>query len=133
MTTIATDLKAEPEIAARGMKTFLVIWIGQLVSMLGSGLTSFALGVWIFEQTGKATPFALTILFGNLPRILLLPVAGSLADRWNRRWVMILSDVGNALVTISVFGLLLLGNLQFWHIYLIVTLGSIFSAFQARL
>jgi len=128
MTTIAMDAKAES--APQGMRTFLVIWIGQLISMLGSGLTSFALGVWIFDRTGEARPFALTVLFGNLPRILLLPVAGSLADRWNRRWVMILSDVGNALVTISVFGLLLFGNLEFWHIYLIVTLGSIFSAFQ---
>jgi DHA3 family macrolide efflux protein-like MFS transporter len=118
------------ESAPQGMRTFLTIWVGQLISMLGSGITSFALGVWIFDQTGRATPFALTILFGNLPRILLLPVAGSLADRWNRRWVMILSDVGNALVTISVFALLLFGSLQFWHIYLIVTLGSIFSAFQ---
>ncbi|HXD12080.1 MAG TPA: MFS transporter, partial [Anaerolineales bacterium] len=130
MTTIAMESKTESGPSVQGMKTFLVIWVGQLISILGSGLTSFALGVWIFSQTGKATPFALTILFGNLPRILLLPVAGSLADRWNRRWVMILSDTGNALVTISVFVLLLFGNLQFWHIYLIVTLGSIFSAFQ---
>ena len=83
--------------------------------MLGSGLTSFGLGVWIFSQTGQATPFALTVLFGNLPRILLLPVAGSLADRWNRRLVMILSDTGNALVTISVFVLISFGNLQFWQ------------------
>lgn len=127
MTTAAIDPKAE---APQGMQTFLTIWIGQLVSMLGSGLTSFALGVWIFDQTGKATPFALTVLLGNLPRILLLPVAGSLADRWNRRWVMILSDVGNAVVTISVFLLIVFGSLEFWHIYLIVTVGSIFSAFQ---
>jgi MFS family permease len=128
MSTIAMEARAES--APQGIRTFLIIWIGQLISMLGSGLTGFALGVWIFDRTGEATPFALTVLFGNLPRILLLPVAGSLADRWNRRWVMILSDVGNALVTISVFVLLLFGNLQFWHIYLIVTLGSIFSAFQ---
>lgn len=128
MTTLAMDSKVES--APQGMKTFLIIWIGQLISMLGSGLTSFGLGVWIFAQTGKATPFALTVLFGNLPRILLLPVAGSLADRRNRRWVMILSDVGNALVTISVFLLIMFGDLQFWHIYLIVTFGSIFSAFQ---
>jgi MFS family permease len=130
MTTAAVEAKAEAESAPQGMRTFLIIWIGQLISMLGSGLTSFALAVWIFQQTGQATPFALTVLFGNLPRILLLPVAGSLADRWNRRWVMILSDVGNALVTISVFILVLFGDLQFWHIYLIATLGSIFSAFQ---
>lgn len=86
MTTLAMDSKAES--APQGMKTFLIIWIGQLISILGSGLTGFALGVWIFQQTGKATPFALTVLFGNLPRILLLPIAGSLADRWNRRLVM---------------------------------------------
>ena len=53
--------------APRGMKTFSIIWLGQLVSILGSGMTSFALGVWIFEQTQQATPFALTVLFGNLP------------------------------------------------------------------
>ena len=128
MTTVGAE--AETTSAPQGMKTFFIIWIGQLISMLGSGLTSFALAVWIFEQTGKATPFALTVLFGNLPRILLLPVAGSLADRWNRRLVMILSDVGNALVTIGVFVLLSFGSLQFWHIYLIATVGSIFSAFQ---
>ena len=129
MTTSALETPTlEP--ASQGMKTFLTIWFGQLISTLGSGLTSFALAVWIFDQTKQATPFALTVLFGNLPRILLLPVAGSLADRWNRRWVMILSDLGNALVTISVILLLTLGDLQIWHIYIIVTLGSIFSAFQ---
>jgi MFS family permease len=128
MTVIAESSKVES--APQGIKTFLFIWIGQLISMLGSGLTGFALAVWTFEQTGRATPFALTILFANLPRILLLPVAGSLADRWNRRRVMILSDAGNAAVTVSVFVLLQFGSLQFWHIYLIAALGSVFSAFQ---
>ena len=70
----------------RNMKTFFIIWIGQLVSIIGSGLTSFAPGVWIFEQTGKATPFAMMVLCSSLPRILLAPIAGALADRWNRRW-----------------------------------------------
>jgi len=112
------------------MNKFLVIWFGQVISMLGSGLTAFALGVWIFQKTGQATPFALTILFANLPRILLLPLAGSLADRWNRRLVMIFSDVGNALVTLGVFFLLTFSTLEVWHVYLIATVGSIFSAFQ---
>lgn len=112
------------------MNKFLIIWLGQVISMLGSGLTAFALGVWIFQKTGQATPFALTILFSTLPRILLLPLAGSLADRWNRRLVMIFSDVGNALVTLGVFFLLTFSNLEVWHVYLIATLGSIFSAFQ---
>src|SRR4030067_2928126 len=79
------------------MRPFLTIWAGQLVSLLGSGLTSFAMGVWIYQQTGKVTPFALTGLFSTLPRILLMPLAGSLADRWNRRRIMILADTGSAL------------------------------------
>jgi len=114
----------------RSMKPFLVIWIGQLISMLGSGLTGFALGVWIFDQTHQATPFALTILFGSIPRLLLLPVAGSLADRWNRRFMMILSDTGSAILTLIVAILIFFGDLQVWHIYLISIFGSIFASFQ---
>jgi MFS family permease len=75
-------------------------------------------------------PFALTVLFANLPGLLLLPLAGSLADRWNRKALMILADSGNALTTLALFVLLLGGELQTWHIYLLVTVGSVFSAFQ---
>lgn len=114
----------------RNMRTFMVIWAGQVISILGSGLTSFALGVWIFQQTGQATPFALTVLFGTLPRILLSPLAGSLADRWNRRWLMILADSGNALVTLVVVYLVFTDSLQIWNIYLVALAGSLFAAFQ---
>lgn len=112
------------------MKKFVIIWVGQIISLVGSGMTSFALGVWIYQRTQQATPFALTILFATLPRLLLTPVAGSLADRWNRRWLMILSDTGNALVTLSVIILVTLGNLQIWQIYIIAAVGAVFSAFQ---
>jgi len=59
------------------MKTFLTIWLGQVVSLVGSGLTGFALGVWVFEQTGSATQFALIGLSAVLPRVLLSPLAGA--------------------------------------------------------
>ena len=114
----------------KNMRTFLIIWAGQFISLLGSGLTSFAIGVWIFQETGDAMPFALTVLFGNLPSLLLLPFAGSLADRWNRKALMILADSGSALITLGLFILLLTNDLQTWHIYLLVALGSVFSAFQ---
>ena len=122
-------LPTPPE-TPKTMRTFLIIWAGQFISLLGSGLTSFAIGVWIFQETGDAMPFALTVLFGNLPSLLLLPFAGSLADRWNRKALMILADSGSALITLGLFILLLLGDLQTWHIYLLVALGSVFSAFQ---
>jgi DHA3 family macrolide efflux protein-like MFS transporter len=121
---------SEAKVSPRNMNTFLLIWTGELISIIGSGLTSFALGVWIYTQTGQATPFALTVLFGNLPRILLSPLAGSLADRWNRRWLMILADTGDALVTLAAFILLSLGNLQIWQIYLISLFNAAFASFQ---
>ena len=114
----------------KNMRTFWVIWGGQFISMLGSGLTSFALGVWIYDQTGQATPFALTALFSTLPALVLMPIAGSLADRFSRRWIMILSDTGSALVTAITALLLFFGDLQVWHIYILAFLGSVFSAFQ---
>lgn len=113
-----------------GMKTFLVIWAGQLVSIIGSGLTGFALSVWMFEQTGQATPIALNALFFNLPRVILSPIAGSIADRYNRRTILILADCGAALTTLAVAIILFSGNLQVWHIYLTTALSSAFSTFQ---
>ncbi len=114
----------------KGMKTFFIIWIGQLVSMIGSGLIGFALAVWIFEQTGQATPFALTALFSSLPRILLSPIAGAIVDRWNRKKIMLVSDSLSGLVTLVTAFLLLTGQMEIWMIYVISFSGSIFAAFQ---
>jgi DHA3 family macrolide efflux protein-like MFS transporter len=116
--------------APKNMRTFMIIWIGQLISILGSGLTGFGLSVWIFAQTGEATPFALNALFYNLPRILVAPIAGSFADRYNRRRILILTDSAAALTTLGVAILLFSGNLLVWHIYVTTFLSSVFSSFQ---
>jgi len=123
-------LSTEAASAPTGMRTFVIIWIGQVISIVGSSLTNFGLGVWIFQRTGDAMPFALTVLFGSLPRVFLLPVAGSLADRWNRRWLMILADTGNALATLAIVLLLSFGSLEVWHIYLLSAIGSALGTFQ---
>nr|ASV46969.1 MFS transporter [uncultured bacterium] len=112
------------------MRTFLLVWLGQLVSSLGSGLTRFGLGVWVFEETGSATSFALILFFAVLPGILLLPVAGAYVDRWDRRRVMIATDAGAALGTLAVALLLFAGRLEMWHIYTVVALGGGLGAFQ---
>ena len=113
-----------------GMGTFLVIWAGQLVSIIGSGLTHFALGVYVYQTTGSATPLALVLLANALPRLLFAPIAGALADRWDRRWMMILSDTGAGLATLVVWLLLATGKLQVWHIYLTGAASSFFGIFQ---
>lgn len=116
--------------APTNMRSFMIVWLGQVVSLIGSGLTGFALGVWLYAETEQATPFAMTVLLSNLPRILLAPLAGSLADRWNRRWMMILADSGDALLKLGAVGLVVTGNLQVWHVYLIAGVGAVFAAFQ---
>jgi len=71
-----------------GTRTFLTIWFGQLISLIGSGLTSFALGVYIYNRTGAATQLALSLVAASLPNLMLLPFAGALVDRWDRRRVL---------------------------------------------
>lgn len=117
-------------IAKNGLNTFLIIWFGQIVSILGSGLTGFALGVWIYEQTGLATQLGLIFLFNTLPGILVAPLAGVMVDRWDRRWAMILSDSVAAVTTMVVASLLLTNQLEAWHIYITSTIASMSSAFQ---
>lgn len=115
---------------SRGFRTFLLIWLGQLVSLTGSGLTGFALGVWVYQRTGSVTQFALISLFTSLPGIVFSPIAGALVDRWDRRWAMIISDTGAGLCTLSVALLLLVNRLEVWQIYIAMALSSTFSAFQ---
>ncbi len=115
---------------ARGMRTFLLIWIGQLVSLLGTGLTGFALSVWVFQQTGSATQLTLISFFAVLPIIVFSPLAGALVDRWPLRWTMMLNDIGGALTTLGLVGLLAVDRLTIWAIYLIVGATAVFSAFQ---
>ncbi|MEG4574237.1 MFS transporter [Microcoleus sp. N3A4] len=117
-------------LAFRQMRVFLLVWFGQLVSLIGSGLTSFALGVWVYQRTGSVTQFSLILLSAMLPSILISPVAGAFVDRWNRRWCMILSDSGAGITTVAMALLLTTGNLEIWDIYLAVSLSSVCKAFQ---
>ena len=95
------------------LRSFFIIWFGQFVSQIGSGLSGFALGVWVFQQTGSATQFAITILLGVLPNLILGPFAGALVDQWDRRKVMACSDAGAGLTTLALA--LLLPHLEPRH------------------
>ncbi len=111
-------------------RIFATIWVGQLISYTGSGLTNFALAVWAYETTGSTTQMALISAFIVLPTVLLSPIAGAYVDRWDRRHALILSDAGAGLSTLAIVLLLLSGHLQIWHIYLAVCASSIFGAFR---
>jgi DHA3 family macrolide efflux protein-like MFS transporter len=112
------------------VRTFITIWFGQLISMVGSGLTGFALSVYIYQETGSATQLGLSLLSATLPSLLMSPLAGVLVDRRDRRWVMLLSDTGAGLSTLAIWLLLRDGHLAVWHIYLANAANSALGAFQ---
>jgi MFS transporter, DHA3 family, macrolide efflux protein len=101
---------------AHGLRTFFTIWFGQLISLLGSQLTGFALGVWVYEQTHSVTMLALVQVAMQLPYVLLSPLAGVFADKWNRRTAMIVSDFGAGLGVLAVAVLFITHHLQVWMV-----------------
>ncbi|MEY9977911.1 MFS transporter [Lysinibacillus sp. RC79] len=109
-------------------RRFLLLWSGQLISAIGSGLTSFGLGIYVFQQTGKASAMALVTLLAFMPSLLLSPVAGVLADRYDRRLLMVLGDSLSAIGLVFILICMLSGEAQLWQICLGVTISSVFSS-----
>ena len=115
---------------APSMSVFVLVWFGQVVSLIGSGLTGFSLGVWVYQLTGSATQYAFITVCSRLPGIAISPIAGALIDRWDRRKAMIFSDLGSGLSILSIAVLYILGLLAVWHICLVLVINSALSAFQ---
>ncbi len=112
------------------MRTFLVVWLGQLVSITGTNLTGFALAIFVFQETGSATQLAGILLASQLPQLVFTPVAGALVDRWDRRWAMILSDAGAGAGTLMIATLLAFDALEVWHLYVILSISGVFQSLQ---
>ena len=113
-----------------GMKGFTLVWAGQLVSVLASQMTNFALTIWIFEQTNSATAMALQQVCFIVPFLLLSPLAGSLVDRYDRKLMMMVSDFGAVTATVGILILQATGNLEFWHLYVAAVINGIGNTFQ---
>mgnify|MGYP000272581704 CR=1 FL=1 len=110
--------------------SFLFIWFGQFVSLIGTGLTVFSLGVYVYQKTAAASSYVLILLCFFLPPFLLKPWGGILADRYDRRVMMITGDLGSSLGLLFIFLMMLKGNIVLWHIYAGIAVSSVFSAFQ---
>ncbi|WP_213505248.1 MFS transporter [Paenibacillus faecis] len=107
---------------------FLLLWSGQFVSAVGSGLTSFGLGVYVFQQSGKASAASLVTLLAFLPSLLLTPLAGVLADRYDRRLLMVAGDSLSAAGLVYILVCMLQGGAQLWQICVGITVSSVFSS-----
>ncbi|MGN1306492.1 MAG: MFS transporter [Faecousia sp.] len=113
---------------SKGYKKFLLLWSGEFVSAIGGGLSSFGLSVYVFQQTGSAASTALVTLLAFLPALVLGVPAGVLADRFDRRLMMMLGDGCSAIGLIYILICMCMGEAALWQICVGVTISSMFSA-----
>ncbi len=105
---------------------FIVLWVGLFISCLGSGLSGFALGVYAFHLSGSAAAYSLVILAAFLPSIILKPFGGVLADRMDRRLLMIIGDIGSIVGMLFIILMIELGVKALWPIYIGSIISSVF-------
>ncbi len=113
-----------------GMTGFIIVWAGQIISVLASGMTNFGLTLWIYQQTESAMALSIMYVTYILPFLLMAPLAGVWVDRYNRKLMMMVSDFGAALGTVAVLVLQATGNLELWHLYVVSAILGIGNTFQ---
>src|SRR5687767_8505891 len=113
-----------------GMTGFTIVWAGQLISVLASTMTQFALTIWAYQETGSATALGIINTAFIIPFLLLSPIAGVMVDRHNRKLMMMVSDLTAVLATTVVLVLHLSGGLQIWHLYIAAAINGLGNTFQ---
>ena len=114
----------------KGFRGFITIWAGQFASLFGSGMTSFALTIWIYQKTESPTALAISTFFATFPMLIFGPVSGALADRFSRKILLITSDAIAGLGTLTLLGIYQAGKLEIWHIYIAVSIAGIADSIQ---
>ena len=113
-----------------GMFGFTIVWVGQLVSVLASNMSGFALTIWAFQKSGSATVLGLVQLSFTLPFLLISPIAGAMVDRYNRKLMMMVSDLGAVLATTCLLLLNAADLLQIWHMCAASVVYGLSASFQ---
>ena len=112
------------------LRNFLLLWSSQTVSELGTAMTNYALIIWVYGQKGTAFSVTLLTICSFLPTIFFRFIAGTFADCWDKKRIMLIADMVAACGTVTVFGLYSFSALRIWHLYLIDVLLSFMNAFQ---
>jgi hypothetical protein len=113
-----------------GMFGFTVVWIGQIVSVLASAMSQFALTIFMFNETGSALAMGTMQVFFITPFLLISPVAGVWVDRYDRKLMMMVSDVAAGIATLGILVLQAMGILEYWHLYGASIIYGLGMAFQ---
>ena len=112
------------------LHSFLLLWGSQTVSQLGTAMTDYAVIIWVYSRKGTASSVTLLTVCTFLPTIFFRFLAGSAVDRWNKKRVMLITDLLAACGTLAVFILHSTDALRIWHLYVINFLLSLMNAFQ---
>ncbi|MEQ8674748.1 MAG: MFS transporter [Aggregatilineales bacterium] len=115
---------------AHNLRTFYALILTQTFSMMGSRISGLAIGIWLFTETGNATPLLLVSFFAVVPQVVASSLAGVMSDRWDRRYVMVLADAGQAVGTVLLLISFATDGFQLWHLYSVTFIQAIFSVFQ---
>ena len=110
------------------MKNFYKLWLGELISNIGSGMTAFALSVYVYEKTGSVSYISLITLLSFMPSIILSPIGGLLADRYDRRLLMIIGDLFSGLGLVYILWNIQAGEKSIVPIFVGITFSSIFTS-----
>ena len=121
---------ASPVKQPAGMFGFIVVWLGQIISVLASSMTGFGLSLWMYRQTESATAMGLMQVAYITPFLLLSPIAGVMVDRHNRKLMMMVSDLTAVVGTTFLLIMYATGHLQFWHLYISAVLNGLGNTFQ---
>ncbi len=113
-----------------GIKGFSIVWVGQIVSVLASSMTGFGMTLWMYKQTESATAMGLMQVAFMTPFLVLSPIAGAMVDRYNRKLMMMVSDLGAVLSTTAILALYVSGHLEFWHLYVSAVINGLGNTFQ---
>lgn len=112
------------------LSNLLIIWIGQLISNIGNGMTAFALGIYVYQKSGSLVNFSFILLCQFLPAILLRPLGGVFADRYSRKFMIMLGDLGSAIGVFLILLAITVGEINLGRVYLGLVISSCFVAIQ---
>lgn len=113
-----------------GLLGFTIVCIGQIISVLASYMVGFALTIYVFEETGQATTLAIMTTSFLAPFLIFSPIAGAMVDRYNRKLMMMISDLTSGVGTLAILFLFASGKLEIWHFYIVNIFLGLGNTFQ---
>ncbi len=112
------------------LKSFIILWLTQSFSTLGSAMTNFALVIWLYSSSGSALSTAMLTVCSYAPYVIMSIFAGALSDKWNKKATMLVCDSIAAACTVTVLILLKTGNLEIWHLYILNAVNGLMNTVQ---